>query len=313
MEYKALNFEDAIKVNGIFSCFYIDFKTTVSGKGESHNFPELIFIKSGVHNLILNNENITLNPGQIMIYAPGHFHTMGDKGSDATSYILSFDTDSTELQKIYNRPITLNSMQKNIFLEFAETGIKYFTRKTVNGVSRMTLKKDISEYKILYFKKRLELFLSDISKTQQMNQREEKKHSIRTDEFEQIVKFMEDNISKKFTLEDFAFAGAMSVSKLKYLFRNFTGNGPVAYFNILKIEKAKKLICLNKYNFSEISDILGFNSVHYFSRLFKKVTGIPPTEYAKIQEKDYGQKGTSPFVTSQLTTDASEKIDVRSI
>ena len=90
-------------------------------------------------------------------------------------------------------------------------------------------------------------------------------------------------------------------------------------YNNEAYEKAKKLICLNKYNFSEISDILGFNSVHYFSRLFKKVTGIPPTEYAKIQEKYYGQKGMSPFVTShpfvksQLTTDASEKIDVRSI
>jgi len=34
------------------------------------------------------------------------------------------------------------------------------------------------------------------------------------------------------------------------------------------------------HNFTEISDILGYTSIHYFSQAFKKATGMTPSEYA---------------------------------
>ena len=45
------------------------------------------------------------------------------------------------------------------------------------------------------------------------------------------------------------------------------------------LEKAKELIRENDKNFTQISEELGFSTVHYFSRLFKKKTGMTPTEY----------------------------------
>ena len=47
----------------------------------------------------------------------------------------------------------------------------------------------------------------------------------------------------------------------------------------MKIEKAKEYIRENEMNFTQISDELGFSSIHYFSRLFKKKTGMTLTEY----------------------------------
>ena len=73
----------------------------------------------------------------------------------------------------------------------------------------------------------------------------------------------------------------MSTSKLKLIFRTIAGTGPLNYFNILKIEESKKLIKETEYNITQVSNKLGFNSVHYFSRLFKKITGVSPTEYEK--------------------------------
>jgi AraC-like DNA-binding protein len=73
----------------------------------------------------------------------------------------------------------------------------------------------------------------------------------------------------------------MSVSKLKMLFREKHGGGAIAYFIELKIDEAKRLIRKGNMNFSEIASSLGFNSLHYFSRQFKKVTGMPPTEFTK--------------------------------
>ena len=34
------------------------------------------------------------------------------------------------------------------------------------------------------------------------------------------------------------------------------------------------------YNFTQIADRLGFSSIHYFSRQFKRITGMTPSEYA---------------------------------
>jgi AraC-like DNA-binding protein len=64
------------------------------------------------------------------------------------------------------------------------------------------------------------------------------------------------------------------------IFRESYG-GAISFFNELKLDEAKRLIREGRLNFTEIADALGFTSLHYFSRLFKKKTGLSPSEYAK--------------------------------
>ena len=53
------------------------------------------------------------------------------------------------------------------------------------------------------------------------------------------------------------------------------------YYSKLKIKEAKKLIRESTYSVSEISEMLGYSSIHIFSRAFKKKTGMSPTDYSK--------------------------------
>lgn len=48
----------------------------------------------------------------------------------------------------------------------------------------------------------------------------------------------------------------------------------------MKINFARQLIRENDMNFTQISEFLGYSSIHYFSRQFKKLCGMTPTEYA---------------------------------
>lgn len=57
------------------------------------------------------------------------------------------------------------------------------------------------------------------------------------------------------------------------------GLSPNAYINQRKISKAKELMLYSELNVSQIAESLGYQSIHYFSRLFKKVVGIAPTDY----------------------------------
>ena len=69
-------------------------------------------------------------------------------------------------------------------------------------------------------------------------------------------------------------------SQLQKLFLKKSGAGIIEYFSLMKVNAAKQLIRTNKMNFTQISEQLGYTSIHYFSRQFKKVTGMTPSEYA---------------------------------
>ena len=74
---------------------------------------------------------------------------------------------------------------------------------------------------------------------------------------------------------------SISRSFLQQLFNKNLGVAPKQYIASVKLKKAKILIKENKYTISEISEKLGFTSIHYFSRAFKKEFNISPSEYAK--------------------------------
>ena len=73
----------------------------------------------------------------------------------------------------------------------------------------------------------------------------------------------------------------MSVPALKLLCRQQQGCGPIACFIGFKIHAAKEMIRTSSMSFTQISQQLGFQSLHYFSKLFKEKTGMTPSEYAK--------------------------------
>lgn len=73
---------------------------------------------------------------------------------------------------------------------------------------------------------------------------------------------------------------SMSRSALQKLFQKGKGCGPMEYFNRIKIQRAKAMIRDGNKNFTEIAGFLSYSSPQYFSRQFKKSTGMSPMEYA---------------------------------
>lgn len=94
------------------------------------------------------------------------------------------------------------------------------------------------------------------------------------------IGYISKNFSRNITLEQLSSCCAVSKSQLIRYFRQTFGKTPLDYITDYRISRAKELIFnYPQLTFKEISYELGFDNQHYFSRVFKKLTGETPSHY----------------------------------
>lgn len=105
-----------------------------------------------------------------------------------------------------------------------------------------------------------------------------------TDIIKKSIHYMKENIEKKLTLGEIASYTGYSVSHYSTLFREKTGHSPLAYFNLLKIEKATMLLDTTDMKINQICYKVGMEDTYYFSRIFTRLMGISPNQYRKTNK-----------------------------
>jgi AraC-like DNA-binding protein len=97
-------------------------------------------------------------------------------------------------------------------------------------------------------------------------------------------RLIESFTNPEFTASQLLAEGPYSNDHLRRRFKKSTGQTPVEYLTNLRIEYAKKLMSENsmlRYSIGEIGVMSGYYDSHYFSRIFKKKTGVTPVDYLK--------------------------------
>jgi AraC-like DNA-binding protein len=102
-----------------------------------------------------------------------------------------------------------------------------------------------------------------------------------------VIEYMLANITRRCTLDDFAAQACLSRSYFSRQFRKKTGYAPVEYFIRLKMQRACELLETTHMTVGEISRGLGYQDQYYFSRIFKKIVGVHPTQYRETREVDH--------------------------
>jgi two-component system, response regulator YesN len=91
--------------------------------------------------------------------------------------------------------------------------------------------------------------------------------------------YISGNYCSDITLEDVSREVSISPNYFSKLFKDETGSNFIDYLTMLRIDKAKKLLADSKYANKEICYQIGYSDPNYFSRIFKKIVGVTPTEY----------------------------------
>jgi AraC-like DNA-binding protein len=82
-------------------------------------------------------------------------------------------------------------------------------------------------------------------------------------------------------MEGFAARNKISYSYFRRMFKKYTGVSPLQYQMQLKMILARDMLSHSRRSIKEVSYALGFESIHYFSRLFKEKVGVPPSVFAR--------------------------------
>ena len=96
---------------------------------------------------------------------------------------------------------------------------------------------------------------------------------------ESVKKYIESHLQDKLNLNEVSAIFGISPNYLSTLFKKYNDCGYSEYITYRKIEEAKKMMSEGNQKIYEIASALGFESAFYFSKVFKKVEGISPTDY----------------------------------
>lgn len=91
--------------------------------------------------------------------------------------------------------------------------------------------------------------------------------------------YIHHNYSRQLQQKELAELCGYSESHFRQLFHTITGMSCSQYIISVKISVAKNLLLSGTANVSEAAELTGFSDIYYFSRVFKKITGYPPSHY----------------------------------
>lgn len=102
-----------------------------------------------------------------------------------------------------------------------------------------------------------------------------------------IEHYIRENYVRPLTLDDLTAAANCSKTTLIQAFKEVYGITPFGYIIQTRLQKARELLINTDISVSEISDLIGFASVHYFSRFFKEKEHYSPLEFRAKYSKNH--------------------------
>jgi AraC-like DNA-binding protein/mannose-6-phosphate isomerase-like protein (cupin superfamily) len=281
------SFDEVIKVDKLITIFYLEFSKNFSYEGEKHDFWEMVYIDKGEMICTADTKQFILKGGELTFHKPNEFHNLSsNKKIDPNVSIITFECKSPAMSFFEGKIFKLTSEDIRILSCLFEEGLSaYSLIDKTNPLLQQLIKNDNARFgssqltKIL-----LETFLIRLIRNNESFSKKDRQHFTLNGEeipyeVKSIIDYLQKNIYKKLTIEKIAKDLGKSSSTIKNTFNSYKKNGIIFYFNSLKINEAKRLIKEGNLNFTQISELLDFDTPQYFSTTFKHYTKMSPQQY----------------------------------
>jgi len=277
-----------IVIEGFNSIYYFEFSKDFNHEPEQHDFWEMVYVDSGSVNAITNGVGCTLSQGQVIFHEPMEPHAhVSDSRVANSMLVVSFTCHSPVMQTFRGKTFTLDKTSKmllSLFLEEAKNALgdvpsDYTDRKNLTFSTEVFGSSQLLACHLTEFL--IKLVRSGSSITTRVTYSKQSRDIANNSICELVCEYMKKNLYSDITLKELCEIFLMGKTQMCKIFRECTGKSPMEYYASLKIHEAKKLLREKQYSISQLSDIMGYSSIHTFSRAFKTSTGLSPMAYIK--------------------------------
>ncbi len=280
MEYYRTELSRPLTIDGIYTIHYFEYTKDFAYSGEFHDFWEIVYADKKSVVITAGAKEMTLNAGQMYIHKPNEFHKIRCDGtSAANSVILSFDCSCSELMSIAGTVINCTGTERRLMGQIIEEATDAFSTPLGTPYTSVLEKSGTGRFGC---EQLIQLYIEQllISLIRGNRGKIETKKADSGTLLLRICNFLENNVEKKLSFTDIQKEFNTSASVIKRLFQNNMSCGIMEHFTRLKIDAAKQMIRESEYNFTEIAEKLGFNTPQYFTAVFRRLSGMSPSEYA---------------------------------
>lgn len=282
MEFKIKTMNNTLSVTGIANVHFFDFDKNTVTDFDKHPFYELVYVSSGQLKVASESYNGTLNKNMMIIHNLNERHSLSCFETEKTTVIIiGFTCDGLKSEYFSKTPILLSESNLKKLAEIVKEGRNVFApphNVPVYNMKKNAVQPFASEQllKIL-----LEYFLLSITRELIGKQNVIDKSSFTTFNVSELIGYLDDKYKEKITLKELAFLFNTNRTTLCKEFKKATNKTIIDYVAFKKLSDAKNLIKTTKKTFTEISEELNFESVHYFTRFFTKHVGVSPKQFRK--------------------------------
>ena len=279
--------ENLINVSKIVTIHDFEFDKNFKSAGESHDFWELVYAEKESLLCTADGVDIPLEQGEVLFHKPNEFHMLSANGKSAPNvFILSFVCKSDAIRFFENKKFRLDSNLARFIYFILEEGKKTFDIPYSDpNLKKMKLLSPSTLGGEQLIKNYLELFLINLlraqTETKDGNTTFLPRKELSSKPVNDVIHVLESELYSTLTIEDICAKTAYGRAYLFRVFKEKTGKTIMDYYLRLKIERAKQLLRENELSVKEIAETLAFNEPNYFTKTFKRVTGLTPTAYKK--------------------------------
>jgi len=284
MEYRPTRVEDALSVRALYTIHYFNYPRGYRYAGEKHEFWELFYVDRGEMLIHAGDAYIRACRGQIVFHRPGEFHSFECVSKDVSSAIVvSFACDATELNVLSGRALNVNAAERTYLSGIVDEARKAFANDPARHGDRKLIPARVEFGAEQYVRILLEMLLIGfVRKATRVPAKSAPVSRTRDECFRLTSDYIDSHIDSPLTVPALSAHAGVSESYLEKIIRAFSGMSVTAYCRARRVERAKILLKEGKMTLTQIAEAAGFSTPHYFSRVFKQVTGITPARYAAL-------------------------------
>ncbi|RED96682.1 helix-turn-helix transcriptional regulator [Marinoscillum furvescens] len=243
-----------------------------------HDFFEVLFLThgSGIH--VIDSNEYEIKPPCVFFLSPGQTHKL-ELSNDIAGYIFLFTAefyllDRSNKNKLLEYPFFFNLNQENPPLALTDTSDVAFLTALFRKGAALMQEPEIGEFA----NSLLDLILNTCERLYP--------HDIRAIEkgkghmmVKRLRKLIEEKYHQNLSIKEYAELLHVSENHLTHIVRDLTGKTSKQLIIDKQILEIKRLLKHSDLTATEISQHLNFSDTSYFSKFFKKQTGLTPNEY----------------------------------